>query len=195
MKKVDARGMDCPKPVIKTKKIMDQGASEIIVIVDNDTASKNISLLAKKKGYDIVEEKREDGIYLKVKGLGQPSSEKEDSSEKETGEWVLLMASDQMGEGSDELGEILIKGYFYALTETKPLPKAVLFLNGGIRLALEGSPVMKSLEEMSEQGVEMLVCGTCLDYFGEKENIGIGLVSNMYDIVEKMNESNKVVRV
>jgi len=195
MKKVDARGMDCPKPVIKTKKIMDQGASEIIVIVDNDTANKNVSLLAKKKGYDIVEEKREDGIYLKLKGLGQPSSEKEDSSEKETGEWVLLMASDQMGKGSDELGEILIKGYFYTLTETKPLPKAVLFLNGGIRLALEGSPVMKSLEKMREQGVEMLVCGTCLDYFGEKENIGIGLVSNMYDIVEKMNESNKVVRV
>ncbi|HKL10408.1 MAG TPA: sulfurtransferase-like selenium metabolism protein YedF [Clostridia bacterium] len=195
MKKVDARGMDCPKPVIETKKIMDEGAPEIIVIVDNDTASKNVSLLANKRGYDFSEEKKEDGIYLKLKGIGESTENKPDSSENETGEWVLLMASEHMGEGSDELGKILIKGYFYALTEAKPLPKAVLFLNGGIRLALKGSAVLKELSHLQEKGVEMLVCGTCLDYFGEKDNLELGTVSNMYDIVEKMNEYNKVVRV
>lgn len=195
MKKVDARGMTCPKPVIETKKAIDGGAAEISVIVDNDTASKNVGLLAKKNGYAFSEERREDGIYLELKGSGEAFENKEDSSEKETGEWVLLMASEYMGTGSDELGKILAKGYFYALTEAKPLPKAVLFLNGGIRLALKGSAVTKELAVLKEKGVEMLVCGTCLDYFGEKENLEIGTVSNMYDIVEKMNESGKVVRV
>ena len=75
------------------------------------------------------------------------------------------------------------------------MPKAVLFLNGGIRLALKGSSVIKELTVLKEKGVEMLVCGTCLDYFGEKDNLELGTVSNMYDIVEKMNESPKVVRV
>jgi len=195
MKKVDARGLDCPKPVIETIKVMDGGAAEIIVIVDNDTASKNVSLLAKKRGYAFAEEKREDGIYINLKTDGEKTGEKKASNKKETGEWVLLMASEHMGTGSDELGKILIKGYFYALTETKPLPKAVLFLNGGIRLALKGSAVIKELTILQEKGVEMLVCGTCLDYFGEKDNLELGIVSNMYDIVEKMNESHKVVRV
>ncbi len=195
MKKVDARGLDCPKPVIETKRIMDGGAAEIIVIVDNDTASKNVGLLANKRGYSFAEEKREDGIYLNLKGAGEKTGEKETSRVNETGDWVLLMASEHMGTGSDELGKILIKGYLYALTETKPLPKAVLFLNGGIRLALKGSAVVKELALLQERGVEMLVCGTCLDYFGEKDNLELGTVSNMYDIVEKMNEARKVIRV
>ncbi len=195
MKKVDARGLECPAPVIETKKIMEEGIAEILVVVDNDTASRNISRLADKKGYEFLEEIREDGIYLRLNGKDGEVEGEVSLSENETGDWALLIASDHMGSGSDELGEILMKGYFYALTETAPFPKAVLFLNGGIKLALNGSSVLKDLKVLQEQGVEMLVCGTCLDYFEEKENLGIGVVSNMYDIVEKMNEAPKVVRV
>ncbi|MBK5251413.1 MAG: sulfurtransferase-like selenium metabolism protein YedF [Peptostreptococcaceae bacterium] len=194
MKKVDARGLECPAPVIETKKIMEEGIEEILVVVDNDTASRNIRRLADKKGYELTEEIRDDGIYLKLKGKDSEAEGEVSLSENETGDWALLILSDRMGSGSDELGEILMKGYFYALTETKPFPKAVLFLNGGIKLALKGSSVLKDLKVLQEQGVEMLVCGTCLDYFEEKENLGIGVVSNMYDIVEKMNEAPKVVR-
>jgi selenium metabolism protein YedF len=195
MKKVDARGLECPAPVIETKKIMEEGIAEILVVVDNDTASRNISRLADKKGYEFSEEIRDDGIYLMLNGKDCEVKGVISLPENETGDWMLLIASDRMGSGSDELGEILMKGYFYALTETAPFPKAVLFLNGGIKLALNGSSVLKDLKVMQEQGVEMLVCGTCLDYFEEKENLGIGIVSNMYDIVEKMNEAPKMVRV
>jgi len=197
MKKVDAKGLACPAPVIETKRVMEEGAREILVLVDNDIASKNISRLAEKMGYSFTEEKRQDGIYLELIGKDGKSDENQKTPQikNETGEWVLLIASDKMGSGSDELGEILIKGYFYALTEAKPFPKAVLFLNSGIRLALKGSPVLKDLKVLQEKGVEMQVCGTCLDYFNEKANIGIGIVSNMYDIVEKINEAPKVVRV
>jgi len=197
MKKVDVRGLACPAPVIETKKIMEEGITEILVLVDNDIASKNISRLADKKGYSFSEEKREDGIYLELIGKNGETDEKQKTSllKDETGDWVLLIESDKMGSGSDELGEILMKGYFYALTEAAPFPKAVLFLNGGIRLALKESTVLKDLKVLQEKGVEMLVCGTCLDYFNEKANIGIGIVSNMYDIVEKINEAPKVIRI
>ncbi len=197
MKKVDVRGLACPAPVIETKKIMEEGITEILVLVDNDIASKNISRLADKKGYSFSEEKREDGIYLELIGKNGETDEKQKTSllKDETGDWVLLIESDKMGSGSDELGEILMKGYFYALTEAAPFPKAVLFLNGGIRLALKESTVLKDLKVLQAKGVEMLVCGTCLDYFNEKANIGIGIVSNMYDIVEKINEAPKVIRI
>lgn len=195
MKIVDARGMGCPKPVIETKKAMDAGLTEILVLVDNETASKNVSLLASKMNFEVsVEEK--DGMYR----LALASSERKTEGLfaggcRETGDWVLLAGSDRMGEGSEELGKILMKGYFYALTESKPYPRAILFLNGGVRLALEHSPVLAYLQSLEQKGVEMLVCGTCLDYFNEKEHLRIGTVSNMYAIVEIMNETPKLVKL
>ena len=121
MKKVDARGLDCPKPVIETIKVMDGGAAEIIVIVDNDTASKNVSLLAKKKGYSFAEEKKEDGIYIDLKSDGEKTGEKETLNTKETGEWVLLMASEHMGTGS------LSRGISMHSRKQNPCPRQSFF--------------------------------------------------------------------
>lgn len=195
MIQVDARGLDCPKPVIETKKAMDSGADRVTTLVDNETAAKNVALLAGKMGFSVVRKVDGGAIALEMESLEQTGSDAPPrTAGAETGDWTLLMAQDTLGEGSRELGAILAKGYFYALTETKPYPKAALFLNGGIRLALKGSPVLEHIRTLEAGGTEILVCGTCLDFFGEKENLGVGSVSNMYDIVDRMKEAPRLIR-
>ncbi len=109
-------------------------------------------------------------------------------------EYVLYLASDRMGEGSEELGQLLIRSYLYTLTQADALPRTILLVNGGVRLALEESPVLGYLQELVQKGVTLLACGTCLDYFEAKERLAAGQVSNMYDIAEELARAPKVIR-
>lgn len=108
---------------------------------------------------------------------------------------VVVVASDKLGDGDEKLGRILIKGFIYALTEQKNLPQTVLFFNAGVKLAVEGSDSLADLKLLAAQGVEILLCGTCLNYYNLTEKIGVGSVTNMYVIVEKINEASKVIRL
>lgn len=198
---VDARGLECPKPVIKTKQALESIADgQVETIVDNAIAKENVTKFAKSMNclYDVVELNEEYRITIfkgQVSGdqlvgdqiLGDPKS-----SIQET---VILVGKNTMGEGSDELGEVLIKGYFYTLTECKPFPKAILFLNSGVLLAVEGSLVLGHLRELEAQGVEVLCCGTCLDYYNLKDKLAVGGVTNMYTIVEKTNNAKNTIRI
>ena len=107
---------------------------------------------------------------------------------------VVVIASDRMGEGNDELGKVLIKGFIYAVSQLDTLPKAILFYNGGATLTTEGSDSLKDLKEMEAQGVEILTCGTCLDYYQLKDKLAVGSVTNMYSIVETMAQADKIIR-
>lgn len=108
---------------------------------------------------------------------------------------VVLVTSKGFGSGDDDLGDILMKGYFYTLSEGDTFPKAVIFLNGGVHLTVEGSPILKDLKNLETKGVEILSCGTCLDFYGFSSNLAVGGISNMYTIVEHMNAAKKVVRL
>jgi selenium metabolism protein YedF len=99
-----------------------------------------------------------------------------------------------MGTGNDDLGAVLIKGFIYALTQQDTLPQTILCYNGGAKLTCEGSPALEDLKSMEAQGVEILTCGTCLDYYGLKEKLQVGSVTNMYVIVEKLEAASKVIR-
>ena len=99
-----------------------------------------------------------------------------------------------MGRGSDDLGRTLMKGFIYAVSQLETLPKTILFYNGGAKLTVEGSPVLDDLKGLAEQGVEILTCGTCLDHYGIKDQLAVGEVTNMYVIVEKMEQAVRVVR-
>ena len=99
-----------------------------------------------------------------------------------------------MGEGNEELGKVLIKGFIFALTQLEELPKTILFYNGGAKITAEGSESLEDLKTLEAQGVEIMTCGTCLDYYGLKEKLQVGTVTNMYSIVETMNHADKIIR-
>ncbi|SCZ76628.1 selenium metabolism protein YedF [Acidaminobacter hydrogenoformans DSM 2784] len=194
---VDARGLTCPKPVIQTKKAMDQLTSGIVTtIVDNDTARENVIKYAKSQNFRY-EVKQADGFYYIdiYKTEVMFDAEIMPQPKPKLSEIVILVGKNTFGEGDETLGEVLIKGYFYTLTELEPYPKSILFVNSGVQLTVEGSPVLEHLRLLESTGVEILSCGTCLDYYKIKEKLAVGGVGNMYAIVETMHKAKNTIRI
>ena len=111
------------------------------------------------------------------------------------GNTVIAIGTDCMGSGDDNLGATLMKGYIYAVSQQEELPKAILFYNGGAKLTVEGAVSVEDLKNMEAQGVEILTCGTCLNFYGLTDKLAVGTVTNMYNIVEKLTSASKVIRV
>ena len=107
---------------------------------------------------------------------------------------MAVVSADHMGEGNDELGRALIKGFLFALTMQEELPATVLFYNGGAHLTCQGSDSLEDLNTLQDRGVEILTCGTCLDFYGLKDQLAVGSVTNMYDIVERQMKADLVIR-
>lgn len=192
---VDARGLACPQPVIRTRKAMRQ-AEQIVTLVDSETSMTNVSRMAKKEGWqvNVVPQGSEFRIELaRSDVLPQAELMTVGKAEAVSGPLVLVVSSDIMGRGEAELGGILVRGFFHTLGEVQPLPQRIIFFNTGVRLACTGSPVLDDLRALEEKGIEMLVCGTCLGYFELTEQLAVGQVSNMYDIAETMLSAGKVV--
>ena len=191
MKEIDARGLVCPQPVILTKKALEgMTEGEVVTIVDNITAKENVSRLAENLSCKYEISDKSGCYYIKIiKAAGAESMEtKEDST-------VIVITSDKLGQGAEELGKVLIKSYTYALTEATPLPKAVMFLNSGVKLTAEGSEVAENIKKLENSGVEIISCGTCLDFYQLKDKLQVGIVGNMYSIIEKMNSAGKVINI
>jgi len=195
--RVDARGLDCPKPVIETKKALERTSDkEIVTIVDNEVAKENVVKLVKSMNYKYHVECIDGEYYINIfKDMLEEIKETKLESKKPILDMVVVIGSDTMGEGDRTLGEILIKGYVYTLSEMDKLPKAVLMLNSGVKLATEGSEVVEDLRKLEANGVDILSCGTCLDYYNVKDQLIVGGITNMYTIVEYMNYARNTVRV
>jgi len=194
---VDARGLACPKPVIQTRKAMQQ-AAQIVTLVDSETSMTNVSRMAEKAGWqvNVVPQGDEYRIELARSEIRSQAAELPvGKAEAPSGPLVLVVSSDIMGRGEAELGDILVRGFFHTLGEVEPLPQTILFFNSGVKLACQGSPVLDDLRALKAGGIEMLVCGTCLGYFEIKEELAVGQVSNMYDIAETMLRAGKVVNL
>jgi len=197
-KVVDARGMPCPQPVIMTRNAL-QESDAVTTVVDNETAQHNVTRMAEKAGCTVRVEQRDAGIYLHISKGEEPRdrvfAEKPGfSAAPAGGPLVLVVPSEFMGRGEHaELGEILIRGFFHTLGEVEPVPDTIIFFNSGVKLVVEGSPVVEDLQALRERGVEILACGTCLGYYGLKDKVAVGEVSNMYTIAETMLQAGKVV--
>lgn len=196
-REIDCRGMLCPRPVILTKKALDEMEEDeqILTIVDNEVARENMSKLFTNLGYNFEVEER-DGLFY-IRGVkGSSDIETDDASsdiQYSSGNTVVLFDKDMLGHGNDELGKVLVKGFIYTLTEFENKPKSLIFINGGIKLTTEGSEVLDDLKILKEAGVEIISCGTCLDYYGVADKLEIGEISNMYDIAERLlNASNTI---
>jgi len=197
LKTVDARGLACPQPVINTKNALAE-AEQVVVIVDNETARENVKRMAQSKGFDVSLDEQNDGIYLYIShGDERPVKVASVVSDATpiAGPTVLLIASNTFGQGPEELGDILIRGFLHTLGEVESRPDIVILLNSGAQLAIEGSPVVEDLQMLARQGCEILVCGTCLGYFDLKDKVAVGTVSNMYDIAEALLGAGRVVPV
>lgn len=196
-REVDARGQLCPKPVIQTKKAMEEMENgQVTTIVDDEFAKENVIKYAKSMGYQYRVREVDGFVYIDIykKELGL-SAEPLPERKTKIGEHVILVGKDKLGEGNDQLGDVLIKGFFYSLIECEPLPKTILFLNGGIKMTLMDSPVIDNLRTLEMLGVQILSCGTCLDYYNAKDKLAVGGVTNMYTIVEQLSRAKHVIRI
>ena len=199
MKIVDARGKPCPKPLILTKKEVDAGENEITTIVDNETSKINVIKFGTKLNYNCVEELKEDGIYIVLtksesKGVCEAESVAAEEKHQKTSKGFVI-STDVLGSGSDKLGKILMKGFIYTITETKPYPSFLIFLNSGVKLTTEGSDSIDDLKKLENAGVKIVSCGTCLDFFEIKTKLLVGQVTNMYDIVEIITNSDNAIMI
>jgi selenium metabolism protein YedF len=166
-----------------------QEASTVLTIVDSETSQRNVSRMAEKAGATVAAEQRADGIYLRMTRRADASAAPTEvqSVSPSGGPLVLVVPSEHMGRGEhEELGHILARAFFHTLGEIEPLPDTVIFLNSGVKLVVDDSPVVEDLQALAQNDVEILACGTCLDHYGLMDNVAVGSVSNMYTIAETM---------
>ncbi len=186
---IDARGLNCPEPVILTKKALDsQDVSEVLAIVDNRAALENISRLIKTMNLgSMVEE--QDGLYYinitKEEAVPQKQSIKAGAT--------VVVKSNVMGQGDDVLGSVLMKSFMYTLTQMEGELETLIFLNGGVLLTTAGSEVLEHIKNLAKNGVEVLSCGTCLDFYGLTDKLEAGSIGNMYTIAEEMFRARKLI--
>jgi selenium metabolism protein YedF len=200
MKTVDAKGKLCPMPLIMTKKALGEMKENesLKILIDNDTSVKNVTRFLEEHGMKVHTENKGNVFELTVNKTGNiPESAKVEDycsvEDTNVSNYVIAIQHNRLGDGAEELGMILIKGFVNTLPEVSLKPKTIVFLNSGIFLALKDSPVIESLKKLENMGVEILACGTCLDYYKKKEELGVGKVSNMYDILERLSGAGKVI--
>lgn len=198
---VDCRGLACPQPVIEAKKALESGQGKTIIIaVDNEAARENVSRFAANAGRAVDVEKKEGCYYLTItRSSGEVPAEgtvaKDVFQCGAAAGIVYFITTSGIGQGPPDLGETLMKSFMVTLTDHQPPPAALLFLNSGVHLAVEGSPVLGQLQKLSGAGTEILVCGSCLNYYKLKEKLAVGVVSNMYEINSHLAGPGKVVTV
>lgn len=207
--KIDARGKQCPLPVLEAKKALESAepGEAIEVLVDNEIAVQNLQKLADRKAVAFSYEKLGSRTFA-VKFAGGEDAEKyaeDHADETEDMDEVcqldgirsgmtVVLSSAWMGHGDEALGALLMKGFVYALTQQDVLPQTVLLYNGGARLSCEGSDSVEDLKYLESRGVEILTCGTCLNHYGLSDQLQAGSVTNMYEIAEKMTAARILVK-
>lgn len=198
MKEIDCRGLACPQPVLNTKDALESMEAGVFkVIVDNPAARDNVTRFAQSQGCQV--EAAEDGPnFVLTVNKGQASETGEEEAPVTTPatgkpKLVVKVSNQVMGTGSDELGRILMKAFLKSLSDATVLPESLIFYNSGVYLTCEDSEHLDALKDLSERGVNILSCGTCLDFFHMKEKLVIGQISNMFEIIETLSGADRVV--
>jgi len=193
MKIIDARGETCPVPVILMKKALKEAEGENIrEIVDNEISRENLEKMLEELGLEYTSFEENGDFVVQV---NRSASDAGSPPRDFISNTVLVIPSDSMGRGSEDLGRILAKNYLYALTESDDLPAKIILYNTGVRLASENGETAADLKKLEEKGVDVLVCGTCLDFFGLTGSRKAGIISNMYAIVEAEFSAERVISI
>lgn len=194
---VDARGLACPEPVVLTKKALDDTAEgEILVLADTENARDNIVRLAQSQGcaVAVAEDAGHSRINISKKAGEKPRSNFAVTSCAATDKQIVyLFDSDHIG-SNRELGKVLINGFMNAALSLALKNCTVILISNGVKLATKGSYALEVLGKLKEQGVSILICGTCLDYYKIRDKVQIGTVSNALEIMQRMTSSSKVIK-
>jgi selenium metabolism protein YedF len=191
MKSLDVRGMACPLPVVSVKRELESAPGELQVLLDDGAPRENVKRFAQARGYRVQEEAVEGGFTLTISG-----TEKRPATAAEpAGASIMLIGSDRLGDGPEELGRLLMRNFIMTLLDLAELPDRMLFINTGVLLTAQGSEVIEALEALGNRGVEVLSCGVCLDFFKKKEVLAAGGVTNMFTIAESLLQARSVVRL
>jgi selenium metabolism protein YedF len=196
---LDLRGRPCPEPVLECRKaLMEPGTRAVVVIVDSEAAVENVARMAASLDCSLKTEKKGEGEFhvLAIKTGAAPEQKAGGANPGLEGQpWIaVLIASASLGQGSEELGKLLMGGFVKTLKQLPVQPECILFINSGIQLTTQGSPLIAELKELEGLGVQLLSCGTCLDYFKLKEKLMVGRVTNMFEIVSILAGADRVIR-
>lgn len=204
-KLIDAKGKECPIPVIMAKKEIDNGNKEFVIEVSNKIAVQNLQKLANSQELSV--NIQEENNIFKVMFFDEKNSKDEDNeciecneilnksenNKNQTGTWCVFIGKEIIGAGNEELGKSLMKMFFYTISEGEDLPEAILFMNDGVKVPTLNEQAMEHLKDLEAKGVEILICGACLNFYKLEDNLEVGKISNMYDITNTMKESSKVI--
>lgn len=200
VKVINCKGMACPLPVVNAKKEVEamNPGDALTILVDNEIAVQNLKRFAAHKGFAATGDKNEEGSFYVVIQIGEQAAVSEAEplcvpDQRQKGMLVVLSAN-TMGTGDERLGTALMKAFVFALTRQDRLPETVLCYNSGAYLTCEGADTLEDLKTLAAEGVTVLTCGTCLDFYGLKEKLAVGGVTNMYDIVERMAAAATILR-
>lgn len=200
MKEIDARGLACPAPVLQTKAAVQEGAPDgVKVVVDNAASQQNVQRFLESQGFRTALERA--GADFLVVGTGgdsaaaSPKPETAAPPEADTPKIMVMCATDRMGVGDDVLGRKLMINFIKTLKEIGPELWRLVFVNAGVKLAIDGSEALPDLKGFEENGLKILVCGTCLTHFDLLERKQVGETTNMLDIVTAMQLADKVINL
>jgi len=192
---IDCRGLACPQPVVATKQALDQlQEGEMIVVVDNASSCNNVERFVRSQGCSVEIKEEGQDFYLRIQKASGKDREKATKPDEKIKKVVVYINSHLLGIGDELLGAILMRSFLKTLMDLEKKPSRLILINSGVRLASEGSEVLETLKKLSEEGVEILACGTCLDFYGLKEKLRVGMVSNMYDIAQSLLEADHLIR-
>ena len=194
MKTINCSGLDCPEPVVKAKKALQEN-EKVKIIVDNEVAANNVSRMAVNIGCQVDETKISDAKYeLLIYGQNR----------KEVSEWstdaakispatdVILITTEKLGEGPDELGSLLMNGLLKTIADLNNRPDTIILMNNGVKLATINEETVATLNKLVDDGLGLKVCGTCLEYLNLNEELKVGQISNMYEILELITSNSTV---
>ncbi len=198
MKKIDCKGMSCPQPVLATKDLIEEHPDEIVeVLVDNKASKENVTRFLKSQGWTVKVKERGENVFS-ITGA-PPTCEMSHEETKDTDEIhqkiLIFIPTDVFGYGNDELGRALMKNFIATLKEMGEDLWRIVLVNAGVKLSIKDSPVIQELTTLENSGVDILVCGTCLEYFNLMDEKIVGQTTNMLDIVTSMQLASKVIRI
>ena len=198
MKKfIDAKGKACPMPVIMAKKEIDAGVKFFEIEVDNKIAVENLKKLANSQGFTTTIEENNGNFKVNFSNGCEECEEvlAKVEGKKPLGNWSIFVNKEIIGTGNEELGQSLMKMFLYTISEGEDLPKSILFMNGGVKVPTLNEQAVEHLKVLQDKGVELLVCGACLNFYGLEDKLEVGKISNMYDITNAMKEAYKVITI
>ncbi|MFO8112952.1 MAG: sulfurtransferase-like selenium metabolism protein YedF [Desulfosalsimonadaceae bacterium] len=200
MKEIDARNLACPGPVLLTRDVLEkEKPSKVNVIVNNDASRQNVARFLQSVGYAVSDKAMGADFHVTGTGGSQETGMPEEapdsvfSDEGPARRILVLITTDRMGYGDDSLGQKLMANFIRTLKEFGPDLWRLVLLNSGVKHAIASSDLVDVLQNLENDGVKIMVCGTCLEHYGLSEAKQAGETTNMLDIVTAMHLADKVI--